>query len=65
MELNMLLLIIFGVLLFTGIFGKQDISSYNLVYIGYGAYVMNKEGRLGRKKKIGKKDKVKGGNMLE
>jgi hypothetical protein len=39
----------------------------NIAFIGYGAYVMHKEGRLAKKssKKLKKKDKVKGGNMLE
>ena len=36
-------------------------------YIGYGAYVMHSEGRLGKKKskKLSKKDKVKGGSIFE
>ena len=36
-------------------------------YIGYGAYVMHKEGRLGKKKskKLSKKDRVKGGSIFE
>ncbi len=36
-------------------------------YIGYGAYVMHQEGRLGKKKnkKLAKKDKVKGGSIFE
>jgi hypothetical protein len=35
--------------------------------MGYGAYVMHKEGRLGKKatKKGKKKDKVKGGSIFE
>lgn len=57
----MLILIIFGVLLFASIFGKQHSSFYSkLGYIAYGAYVMNSEGRLGRKKKMSKKDSAKG-----
>ena len=43
-------LIFFFMMVFMGIFG----------YIGYGAYVMNSEGRL-RKKVNKKKDKVKPG----
>ena len=36
-------------------------------YIGYGAYVMHSEGRLGKKKskKLSKKDKVKGSSIFE
>jgi hypothetical protein len=38
-----------------------------LGYIGYGAYVMNQEGRLRKKKTKSqiKKDKVKGGSIFE
>jgi predicted membrane protein len=64
------LLILFAILLFTGIFGNLfslNITTKYTGYIGYGAYVMHSEGRLGKKKskKLSKKDKVKGGSIFE
>ncbi len=46
---------------------SYSISIMVVGYIGYGAYVMNSEGRLGKKKskKLSKKDKVKGGSIFE
>jgi hypothetical protein len=40
---------------------------YFIGFIGYGAWVMHSEGRLGKKKtkKQSKKDKVKGGSIFE
>ena len=45
----------------------SHLISFIVGYIGYGAYVMHSEGRLGKKKtkKLSKKDKVKGGSIFE
>lgn len=70
METNTVLLILFAILLFTGIFGNLfslNITTKYIGYIGYGAYVMHSEGRLRKKKTKSqmKKDKVKGGSIYE
>jgi hypothetical protein len=67
MEQNTLILILFALLLFGGIFGNPLAIYLPLGFIGYGAYVYHQEGRLGKKKdkKLKKKDKVKGGSIFE
>lgn len=68
METNTLILVLFALLLFAAIFGNHHCILISPIgYIGYGAYVMHSEGRLGKKKskKLSKKDKVKGGSIFE
>lgn len=69
METSSLVVLLFAILLFAAIFGMKDpmITHIKLGFIGYGAYVMHKEGRLGKKtnKKLKKKDMVKGGSIYD
>lgn len=67
METSTMMLILFAFILFGSIFGTQSINLINLGYIGYGAYVLHGQGKLGKKnsKKLSKKDRVKGGSIFE